>query len=60
MAKRAKHEGEHPVNCPFCITEANRKDLFGRGYIEVLARDISGAYARKHKAAMARRENEVA
>ena len=57
--KRSKHSGEHPVNCPACITEAEKQDLFGRGYVYVLAQEhVGGAIARRHVAALRRNERE--
>lgn len=59
MAKRAKHIGEHAMNCPSCITAAETACMpWQTDYIAVIA--SNDEYDRKHKAAMRRNERNQA
>lgn len=56
MARSAKHEGEHAVNCPACITLAEKARMpWHRNYIEVIASQPE--FQRQHDKAMKRRKN---
>jgi hypothetical protein len=54
--KRAKHAGEHAVNCPSCITAAERQRMPWHGsYHDVFSRTSHGpTIERKHAAALKR------
>ncbi len=56
MPHRAKHEGEHAVNCPACITLAEKARMpWHKDYRDVIARQPE--FQRQHDKAVKRRKN---
>lgn len=54
---KLRHEGEHPVNCPFCITVAEKvRAPWQKSYIDVLSSGAGKSIEAKHKAALRRQK----
>lgn len=52
--KRSKHSGEHPTNCPACITQAQKdKYPWDASYLDAMVRDERG-FRSRHSSAIAR------
>lgn len=48
---KLRHEGEHPVNCPFCITVAERtRAWWQKSYLDVFSSGAGKSIEAKHKA----------